>query len=822
MNLFMNKKKSKRKKVKPEAEKKAAGKSVKIYHGITHISDAVVEEAERPLPKKKPAGRPALWKSGILAAACLCILVTGAALLLRGTGEPGSGDTGDPAGPLVRNTPLPSREPDTAATPSPAPGTDNTSEPTALPEDVTVVTLARMSKRPMLLGTVSNPDVKVTPSVSPYVIEPDLSNITNLDRFYWLMNDGNQAALLAENGFLVDSDNGSHEFFEIYELNRYEQIPNFVTVDSLMHTYHLYFSCLMRNMEKDYLSDSLTRLSGRMLEISTAQYRQLAGSEWEEAARRNTAFFTVGSCLLDNTISVEDFVADTVEQELENIREAAGTFPSAVTGEYEDYTQYIPRGYYAGNETLEKYFQAMMWYGRVHFRQDQESLNRSALLITLALASDPEAYHAWEAIYAVTSFFAGASDDLGVNEYASAVRQAYGDGATTDDLPGNGSAFDDFRAIIAGLPQPAINSLPIERGEDNVIPGFRFLGQRFTIDAAIMQKLIYSSVGKNSAGDLRMLPDVLDVAAALGSDTALAVLEESGATDYQGYSENLAMLREGLSRENTFLWTASLYAGWLNTLRPLLETKGEGYPVFMQNGEWARKNLECFSGSFAELKHDTVLYTKQAVAEMGGGYDENIDDRGYVEPEPQVYARFHNLAELTAQGLKKYGVLTPAEERDLSRLSQIARQLLTISCKELQEETLTDEEYDFIRSYGGNIEHFWYEAAKDSIDTEGIDTSECPAPIVVDIATDPGGQVLEAATGSPSDIYVAVKVDGVLKVARGSVYSFYQFTWPAADRLTDSKWRWLIGTQQDEDGNYNFDNPFERPEWTDSYRYERK
>ncbi len=33
-------------------------------------------------------------------------------------------------------------------------------------------------------------------------------------------------------------------FFEIYEMNRYSQIPNFVTVDSLMHTYHLYFSYL--------------------------------------------------------------------------------------------------------------------------------------------------------------------------------------------------------------------------------------------------------------------------------------------------------------------------------------------------------------------------------------------------------------------------------------------------------------------------------------------------------------------------------------------------------------------------------------------------
>lgn len=793
----------------------------KIYQGITNISDEIVEEAERSKLQKPPIKRHSPWKAGGLAAACLCILAIGAACLLRSPGEPGTDGAGVIDGSLAQNTPLPTAEPDTGVTSSVPPATEDVSNSAAPSENTAVITLARMSDRPMLLGTVSNPDISVTPSVEPYTIEPDLSNITNLYQFYWLMNDKNQAALLSRNGFVVDSVSGYNEFYEIYEINRYSQIPSFVTVDSLMHTYHLYFSYLLRNIEQNYLSDSITRLSGRMLEASLAQYRQLAGSEWEEAARRNVAFFTIGSCLLDDTTPVEDLVADTVGQELDSINSAAGTFPSAITGEYEDYTQYIPRGYYTGNEELEKYFKAMMWYGRIHFEQSQESLERSALLITLALASDAESYRVWEAIYAVTSFFAGASDDLGVSEYATAVRQAYGDDATVADLPGNSSAFDNFRTITSQLPPPAINSVPIEDGENNVIPGFRFMGQRFTIDAAIMQNLVYSSVGKDSIGSLRMLPDVLDVAAALGSDTAFTILAENGATDYKGYSEKMDMLREKLSQENALLWSASLYAGWLNTLRPLLKDKGEGYPVFMQNEEWNRKNLECFSGSFAELKHDTVLYTKQVIAEMGGGYDEDIDDRGYVEPEPQVYARFHNLAERTAQGLKKYGMLTQEEEADLSRLSDIARQLLTISCKELQEETLTDEEYDFIRSYGGSIEHFWYEASKDTVDSEWFASAECPAPIVVDIATDPNGQVLEAATGRPSDIFVAVKVDGILKVTRGSVYSFYQFTWPAEDRLTDSKWRWLIGCQQDENGNFNFDNPVERPKWTDSYRYER-
>ena len=136
--------------------------------------------------------------------------------------------------------------------------------------------------------------------------------------------------------------------------------------------------------------------------------------------------------------------------------------------------------------------------------------------------------------------------------------------------------------MTAQLPIPLINSIPIADGENNVIKGFRFMGQRFSIDAAIMQQLIYSNVQENSQGLKRMLPDVLDVPAALGSDLALQLLQEDGATDYANYTENMERLRNAFSKNNQTLWSASLYANWLNTLRPLLERKGEGYPMFMQ------------------------------------------------------------------------------------------------------------------------------------------------------------------------------------------------------------------------------------------------
>ena len=99
----------------------------------------------------------------------------------------------------------------------------------------------------------------------------------------------------------------------------------------------------------------------------------------------------------------------------------------------------------------------------------------------------------------------------------------------------------------------------------------------------------------------------------------------------------------------------------------------------------AEKDLECFAGSFTELKHDTVLYAKQVMAEMGGGEDEEIVDfRGYVEPEPEVYARFARLADATREGLKTYGMLSTSDEANLSRLSELAAQLKVIPIKSLE------------------------------------------------------------------------------------------------------------------------------------------
>lgn len=748
------------------------------------IDDDLIESVDALRKKKKRRGRT------ILTAAACFVLVAAAGLIaysqLRG-GQPGSADSDEPSQTGTQQ---------------------NATQAEGFPTD----SLVRLQ---LLDFSAAEEYTPVTPSVEPYSVSEGLSNVTNLNQFY--LSD-EQLQLLEQNLFVVSSAY-YNEFFELYESNRYAQVPNYVTVDSLMHTYHLYFSQLLNRTEKNYLADELLTLSKAMLESSMAQYEQLAGTQWEEAARRNTAYFAVAASLQDPAQEVPSYTAELVRQEQELIYAAEGISLSPLAEDLMDYSQFKPRGYYEGDEVLEAYFRAMMWYGQVNFAQDNDSLTRSALLMTLAMArTDIET---WEKIYTVTSFFAGASDDLGYYEYAPAIAEAYGGYPTVEALKNDESAYARFTALAEEMAPPAINSVPVYASEEGDLgemnKGFRFMGQRFTIDAAVMQQLVYRAVEENSEGEYRLLPDTLDVPAALGSDLALQLLKEQGETDYSGYSENMAGLRNILENAPESAWSSSLYSSWLYTLQPLLAVKGEGYPSYMTSAEWGKKDLETFAGSFTELKHDTVLYAKQVMAEMGGDPVEEVDDRGYVEPEPEVYRRFMLLAQQTAEGLERFGLIDSGDVENLGRLEELARRLLTISNKELQSETLTDEEYDLIREYGGTLEHFWIEAVEDRTDAEYLDPREIPASLVTDIATDPNGRVLQVGTGEPAKILVIVPVNGQLRLVSGMVYNFYQFEQPISERLTDTEWRQMIGTWPTEDGWYSPGSRIDKPWWTKSY-----
>ncbi|MGI5886935.1 MAG: DUF3160 domain-containing protein [Syntrophomonadaceae bacterium] len=644
------------------------------------------------------------------------------------------------------------------------------------------------------------------PSLPIYKVEADLSNVENSSRFQF--NDEARQRLV-ENGFVVIPGMGT-EFFLTYEFNRYDHVPNFITTDAMLHNYHLYFQHLLKTVERNQLIPELRKLNKGMMGLSQEQYRILQGSTWENAALRNLAFFTVGSCLLDPQTQMPAEVKEVAEAELELINAhqttavspvmSMGRQPDVLESLKEDYTQYIPRGHYTYNEELENYFKAMMWYGRMTFRAKDEDETRSAVLITMAL-HDNKVYSPWASIYDTTEFFVGRSDDPGFAEYAQVLRKVYGNKFSLKDISRDDAKWQAFLTEIRQVKGPVINSISIfdasiQPDRDAEISGFRFMGQRYTVDADIFQRLIYREVGENPAGERRMLPKGLDIPAALGSGAASQILKGMGEYEYESYPENMQKIQQYLTGLEEATWHQNLYWNWMHTLRTLTRQIPEGYPTFMLNQAWTHKELNTFLSSWTELKHDTILYTKQNYAVMGGNGMEEIDDRGYVEPNPRLYARLAALSALTRDGLQARNLLDERDAENLSRMEELALQMKTISEKELKGESLTEEEYELIRSFGGQLEHFWLEALRDQEGPRNMLLLNNRAPVVADVATAPPSTVLEEATGYINYIYAVVPVEGKLRIAKGGVYSYYEFPWTAGDRLTDGKWWEMLESSQ--------------------------
>ncbi|HID63566.1 MAG TPA: DUF3160 domain-containing protein, partial [Anaerolineae bacterium] len=463
-------------------------------------------------------------------------------------------------------------------------------------------------------------------------------------------------------------------------------------------------------------------------------------------------------------------------------------------------------------------FKAMMWYGRMRFRlkpgdkpedvQKGRMETRQAILIVTALQSatvgDQTALAVWDRIYEPTVFFVGKTDDLNVYDYGQVIKEVYGQSLNLSDLEDEARLDAFIEEAMTLRPPKIVSSFVTDQEEpEEVTRSFRFMGQRFIPDSYIFQQLVYDKVklyqgtGRpftlvdSMAGPIRGFPRGLDVASVLGSRRAEEIIEAEGDAEYDGYPEQLAKLRGEFAALPAEQWVENLYWSWLYSLRPLLEVKGEGYPVFMQNEAWVDKNLNAFLGSWAELRHDTILYAKQSYTVMATGLMPQPEPaKGYVEPQPEVYARLAALCKQMRVGLEDRGLLNPEYTDKLNRMESLLLSLKTMAEKELSGQALTDEEYARIRNIGDFLEGI----TTFSVEVAGQITSEADEKmaIVADVHTEGNsGQVLEEGVGDAFTIYVVAPVEGQQVVTQGGVFSYYEFKQPMSERLTDEAWQAL-------------------------------
>jgi hypothetical protein len=653
--------------------------------------------------------------------------------------------------------------------------------------------------------------------------------------------------IFARNGFVSIDQNRRHSFSSAYYQIYTGDLPVLVTSDAILHAMHRSYDDILMELETtlftwtidQMLADSQQALaekaSANKEAALTNNYRDvdlyltvarnlLAGAGAPEKATDQPDDVWTGKLLVPSHLELDkEVLAVLKDVQSLKLQFPDRTPPTEIYGgtRYLDYSQFKPRGHYTKSTALKRYFRCMMWLGRIDcgwnvlptdgtpgINSDSNRELRDAVLLCELLQATGS-LKPLKALDDIIAFMVGKSDNLTVFALCDIMKE--GKVTTLADVK-EAKAVERVQTVLKNSKQAQqmIRSQVVISPDDphyTVPPPstFQMFGQRFIIDSFVLAHVVFDDIIFKNQKQERMMPRGLDVMAALGNNEAVPLLADD--LRKWNYSANLLATREFVDLHKPEFWKANLYNLWLDSLRSLHEdmTEQKRFPEVMRTKAWEMKQLQTQLGSWAELRHDTILYAKQSyTAGKSCEYP-----AGYVEPYPEFYGRIKYFAEEAGRLFEaadysiKNEKLAPAlkeiKKRQVAFFKTMAESLgslQVLAVKELKGEPYTDAEKLFIKKtidmrgggsgpprYDGwycNLYYLRPECAKWD-------------PTVADVHTDPNsGDCLEEAVGDVNIAVVAIDNDKDRGVYVGPVYSYYEFQQSAEKRLTDQDWQEMI------------------------------
>jgi len=637
----------------------------------------------------------------------------------------------------------------------------------------------------------------LTPDIN-YPVPENLEDVRALEPF------GNGAEqMLLNNGFVVlDNaryDRLSSQYFKLFRSNN--DASTFITTDALLHLFHIVYDSTLKTAEKKTLVLKLDQLLTLMTGCVQDEYNMLPDNSFlKEAARRLWVSFAVAEALSGGETVITASGSEPIREEA-NLY-LTKVYEHTVVEFYpgDDFTLYEPRGHYTGDLQLENYFRALKWISRRIFRvsdphsipDSEYELAGAAIMSFLLMNVKNNMHPLWQDIYETTSKFVDVADSITPPMVESAMRLVFGDLYSTSkynllEKPENLKALQ-MELLSDAYPESEIIPVPLQNPGDLPKKYVQFMGERYIIDGEVMQRTCFPDVAN------RNLPLGLDVAATVFDSTAAGEELAGQMQLFPGLAEQINILKEELAALPESNWQRSTYNQWLYTIRSLAGIAPGASPVCMKSPLWQREKLNTKLASWAELRHDNILYAKETMipSPWNEGY-------GIVEPYPAFYQRLEGMCSQLTAVIDSAELDLPVHKSRLNQLASWAKIFGTYAEKIVNNTPLTADEQNFIKQWGLNLLGFFSSTELPEDDPE----------LITDVASSSATlQVLHEAVGklNPVIIIYTQPEDNKTLAAIGYVMSYYELIEEGSNRLNDDEWKMLL-----ESGS-----PV-RPSWTDGY-----
>ncbi len=618
----------------------------------------------------------------------------------------------------------------------------------------------------------------------------NVENIVNLFQ-YTDITDEFMDKLKINNFVIVPNDN--IQFFHVYDKNYYNMVPNFVTTDMYLQLLRMYFSYTLKSLETEKFIPILTKLTEGLYNEAFKLSKKTASAEVKAEAEFSMVYFAIPYTILTGEYKrVSATYQSIYKQEINNFNAVAYSY-SPLLQTAVNYDLFKPRGYYTRTDSLQRYFKAMMWIQTAPLCMDDVQQLRHATFAAWLLSNakdrqDDSYLTLYKSIYDAIVFLIGTPDNLSVADIIDVIAQQNILDAPT--LLGS----DKLKLISDELLKisQSRNRINTETDKKSTCPHkINLMPQRYLLDNEIMQELVDLKPDAK-----RAYPKGLDIFGVLGISQAENILFNYNKEhlNWNQYAKKFSDLKAKFTDYKE--WNTSVYNKWIESL-VVMQQKDTLQPVFMQTEAWEKKNLNTALASWAELKHDAILYGEQPNGAEGGMDGPPLPTvLGYVEPNINFWQKMLDLLTMTKDLLIKNELMTEDLNFKNFELQKQATFMLKISKKEINKETLSEEEYRKIHGIGAAFEYLTLSLIPNNKshyqfwrDISGPDKS---VSVIADIYTRgidgcSKNGVLHVAPGKVFDIYVINEIEGNLFLTKGSTFSYYEFV--EQQRLTDESWQ---------------------------------